>query len=399
MKTRAPDRLIFLAVLVDLLFLPFLLPVPVPLSFALLPVWFLSMRAMPQPRYLVAAVIGATIAVASFIAGYNTNFGGTDLNLQRAANTAIVVFMFGAYLCASVSRVGDCSPIFRILRAYIAFAFFLAALFFIDPASYFSVRSFWTFSDAGSSFDGLSILTRYTGILSDPNNAAVLSCAIAAFVVFYEPNRTKQNLGALAMTGVVVIASMSATGVICFSVLIAAYVMGTRRSLASKVFLIVAAGAVAAIMYELIRDTEVYRLAVDRIADSDANSRFSRWERAADWDKFMSSVLLGDGGSIYLRGREYRPHNGHIHLAYSFGLFCYLAFVAVFFKVRRLADWRHWVFLAILLIGFTVNVGVYEHRFAGAWALLMAMHHRMATSSRPKRRQPEVTYRRAVVSH
>ena len=68
-----------------------------------------------------------------------------------------------------------------------------------------------------------------------------------------------------------------------------------------------------------------------------------------------------------------------------------VAFVAVFFKVRRLADWRHWVFLAILLIGFTVNVGVYEHRFAGAWALLIAMHHRMATAPAPRRMRRKMT--------
>lgn len=381
----ALDEALFLILVADILFAPFLLPVPVPISFAILPLWIFTLRAAPESRVFVPACIGAAFALGSYIYGLDRLTPIDELATERMANTAIVIFMFGAYTMMMTTRMRSFRPVATLLRIYLIFLFTLALIFFVNPGTYFAIRSFWSFSESVEFASELNILTRFTGTMSDPNNLAVSTCAVAALLVFYQESKVWLNLIALTMTAVIVVASMSVTGVICYAILAAAYILASNLPTLTRLALLFAATITGIAVFYVIRDTEVFRLATERVMDSDADSRFSRWATAMDMNKFISSLVIGDGGTIFVNNFEYRPHNGHIHLAYSFGLICYLAFMLVFFRIPRLGQWRHYLFLAILFIGFTVNVGIYEHRFAGVWVILMVVYHRMTAASHIKR--------------
>lgn len=382
----ALDRAMFVLIMIDLLFLPFLLPIPVPLSFAALPIWILSLRPARMTGIVIVAIVGAAFAVFSYILGVGFAPSVEDLPLRRLANTAIIVFMFGAYAAGMMTRFPSFRPHMLLLRAYLVFVFILSLIFFWSIEDYFSIRQFWAFGDNVDIAVQLNTLTRFTGTLSDPNNLAVSTVAITAFLVFFSPQHVSRNIMAMAMTAVIVIASMSTTGVICYAALTAAFIIGSRLQIGARVFLLASSAIVGLAIFYMVRNTDIFILASQRVADSDTESRLSRWQLALDSSKFLGSLIVGDGGSISLDGIDYKPHNGHIHVVYSFGLICYLAFAAIFFRIRRISDWRHYLFLAIIFTGFTVNVGIYEHRFAGIWVILLIMYHQLAVPNPlPKR--------------
>ncbi|MGV1681744.1 hypothetical protein [Sphingopyxis sp. NJF-3] len=381
------DAALFLVLVADILFAPFLLPVPVPISFAILPIWIFTLRSVPQARVFVPACIGAAFAVLSYVYGLERIPSINDLAVERMANTAIVVFMFGAYVMMMTTRMWSFNRVIQLLRIYLIFLFILAVIFFINSSAYFAVRNFWSFKESVEIVSDLNILTRFTGTMSDPNNLAVSTCAITALLVLYQESKIWLNLIAMALTAVIVVASMSVTGVICYALLAATYVLGSKLPPLTRIALLMAAAITGLAIFFAIRETEVFRLATERVMDSDTDSRLSRWAVAMNMDKFIASIILGDGGTIFMNNFEYRPHNGHIHLIYSFGVFCYLAFISIFFRIRRIADWRHYLFLVILFIGFTVNVGIYEHRFAGVWVILMVIYHQVSAASHIRQRR------------
>ncbi|WP_158257972.1 hypothetical protein [Sphingopyxis lindanitolerans] len=372
--------------MIDLLFLPFLLPVPVPLSFAVLPIWLLSLRPERISAGAVIAIIGAMFAIFSYILGINSTPGIDDSSIRRSAYTAIIIFMFGTYVAGSMTNFRTFHLHIHILRLYLIFVFLLSIIFFWRFDDYFLVRQFWAFGDNVDIADNLNTLTRFTGTLSDPNNLAVSTVAITAFLVFFAPQQVGRNIAAMAMTAVIVIASMSSTGIICYAALIVAFITGSRLKTGPRILLLLGSVIVGIAIYDIVKNTDVFALASQRVADTDSESRLSRWQLALDSSKFLSSLIVGDGGTILLNGMEYKPHNGHIHVAYSFGLVCYIAFATIFFRVYRIRDWRHYLFLAIIFTGFTVNVGIYEHRFAGIWVVLLVIYHRLAAPQpAPKR--------------
>lgn len=378
-KPFALDQALFTFFVFDTLFIPLFLPVPLPLSFVILPIWMFAIPRMPPRQTVLWSLIGIGFATLSYIHGYDYTINDLVDNLptQRIANTAIVVVMFSAYALGMATRFRDFTTIARLFRIYLIFVLVLAVIFFVSVGDYFTVRSFWSFSNVDEFVTQLNTVTRFTGTMSDPNNFAVSTCAITAFLVFFDAERMGRNVVAIGITALAVVASMSVEGVICFAILLASFIVGSRMPSGTKALLIFATAVTGLGIFLAIRDTEVFRFAMDRVRDSDADSRYSRWARALDAGKFISSLIIGDGGTILLAGQDYRPHNGHIHLMYSFGLPCYIAFMAVFFRVRNITNWRHYVFLAILFIGFTINVGIYEYRFAGVWVALLVMYHRI----------------------
>lgn len=374
------DRALFILFAIDILFVPLFLPIPMPLSFAILPIWFLSLRRAPPPKVLIWAFIGIVFAMFSYLYGYNDSIAVDSLATQRIAYTAILILMFSAYAMGMATRFDGFSTVFALLRIYLIFVFLMAILFFVNFEAYFAIRGFWSFGHNVDLATELNSMTRFTGTMSDPNNLAVSTCAIAAILIFYEPSRIARNIAAVAMTCVIVTASMSVTGVICLSILVTAFVFGSRLGPTAKILLIVSTAIVGAGVFFTIHGTEVFYLATERVQDSSADTRFSRWQMAMDAHKFIHSLFIGDGGTIVLHGEDYRPHSGFIHLLYSFGMPCFFAFLATFFRLRNIADWRHYLFLVLLLIIFTVNVGIYEHRFGGIWVILLIVYHRSRLS-------------------
>jgi hypothetical protein len=382
--------------MLDVLFMPYLLPIPVPISGLLIPFWLLSTGIRVSGKVWMPCLLGSFTVALSYFVGLYTIVHDQELYLTRFVNAGILVYMFVTFALAQEDAKGNSRIIVMMLQAYVALSFLLALVFFLEPNVYFSIREQWTFNTEEVYYSALTVLVRYTGILSDPNNMAASTSAVAAMLVFLEPRRILRNVGVIAMTAVILVATMSVTGLVCFLVLTGSYIFLSRfteRFSHNMVMRIVAVAvlAIAAFgVYLFIKDQLVLQLALERVSQSDPESRFSRWLIVFDYDKIVDSVLIGDGGSIFWEGRDYRPHNGHLYLIFAFGIFAYVAFVWVFFRCRRNLGITNFVFSVIMFICFTVNVGIYEHRFSGIWVILAALYaeasRRRANLSNEERR-------------
>lgn len=391
-------RQLLLAVFaLDILFLPFLLPIPVPISVFVFPAWLLFARKRTplQDHLLLFFAAGLVLAVyaASRFASINVEgFGEAQL-----INSGLMIFMLLSFAAIDDLRHDNLKLIYRLLQAYIIFSLLLSFVFLIDPYSYYALRALWSFDDSDMSLGPISIITRCTGILSDPNNHAVSICAIAAFLVAVKRTRVMLNLATIFACAIIVTTTMSATGFICLAILGAYFFFSSRITNSkvtdsmTKVFLFLVCLFLITFLLRLVQDTLIFQLALERLELSDVNSRFDRWAIIFDLQKISTSLFIGDGGAIYWDGRLYKPHNGHFHVFFAFGGLVYVVFVAKLFNVRKWDMWRDAAFLVIIFAGFTVNVGIYEHRFAGIWLLLLCGFYEFAgvrnASLRKKRHQ------------
>lgn len=403
MRTLSTNVLFFRFFVIDTLFTPFFLPVPI--SVFVWPFWFIMQLSNRQVKLqsLSVAAIGIIFSIASFILGLSETGVDQEMIQDRFLFTGVICYMFATYITVENCAVDDSRFLTRILILYLLFSTALAILFIINPQTFFSVRSFWTFSGDVTDIAVISIITRFTGLLSDPNNMAVATCAISAFIIFNHKNVMSVNFLILLMTSIIVVSTMSATGLICLIILVLAFIFVARFSENASLNTVWRFGAVLGmafaflILWYALKDTIVFNLALERLEQSDADSRFSRWAIIGDGQKIISSILFGDGGTIIWQGLNYKPHNGHFHVFFSFGLIAYICFCWIFFRVKDFSNMKGYLFLLILFIGFTVNVGIYEPRFAGIWVILVSYIHGAFSATVPvKARQYRVPIRKTA---
>lgn len=377
----------------DILFLPFVLPIAVPMSVLVFPSWLLFARKRTPLQDHLLLFVAAGLVLAVYMAGRLAPVNLEGFGEAQFNNTGLMMFMLLSFAAIDDLRHDNLKLIYRLLQAYIIFSLGLSLAFLVDPYSYYALRSFWAFDDSDMSLGPISTITRCTGILSDPNNHAVSICAIAAFLVAVKRTRVLLNLVTIFACAIIVTTTMSATGFICLAILGAYFFYSSRITNSkvtdsmTKVFLFLVCLVIVAFVLRLVQDILIFQLALERLGLSDVNSRFDRWAIIFDLPKIYTSLFFGDGGAIYWDGRLYKPHNGHFHVFFAFGGLVYVVFMANMFNIRKWDMWRDAAFMAIIFAGFTVNVGIYEHRFAGIWLLLLGGFYEFAGVRNASRRE------------
>ena len=119
-------------------------------------------------------------------------------------------------------------------------------------------------------------------------------------------------------------------------------------------------------------ESNVTQIALERVSSSSADSRFVIWKTLLVNENPFKYLLIGTGGNVFVNGLPFKPHNGHFHLIYSYGWIVYGLFMFVYFRKRKNTTWKEYFFLIPFLLGFTVNVGIYEPRFLNILSLLVA---------------------------
>lgn len=266
------------------------------------------------------------------------------------------------------------------LKWYIIFKSILAAVFLLSPPSYFRVRSFWTLSGNTIEVGDLSIITRFTGTLSDPNNFACIMVAVVAFVIFRQPYKMMQNVGILLLSSISIVASMSVTAICAFLIIVAIYATFARLSARRGTRLLLRFALVSVIpiiffaAFQVFKDNLVVQLALQRVTESSTDSRLAKFAILADFDKLLPALFIGEGATIIWNGGIFQPHIGHIYLIFGYGVPAYILFLLAFFPVSLRKPLVNAAFLLPIFLGFSLNVGIYEPRFGGIWALLVGLY-------------------------
>jgi hypothetical protein len=385
------DKAVFIIVVLDLMFLPYIRSLSASLSMLILPLWFIFRTSLliKDPDFKIC-IFAFSIVVFSFLAAFATYPDGFMLRngdygyaISMAPNTVIISYMLMYFIFFKTIAIKYQINIQSYLIAYIFFISILAAIFYYDPSLYFKVRSFWTMYDniiEVSIFESSSF--RFTGTLSEPNNLAAIICAIMAYILFFCEQRYLTKVTVIMLSSFTVVATMSSSGIFILSIiLLLFFVLGfitqsnNRKKFILNMASILSILALAIFAFSYLQETLVGKVSAERIASNSMGSRFQIWFNSFDIEKILMSLFWGDGGLVIFDGRVINPHNGHLHLIYSYGLIFYSIFMYLFFSpwIKRFFSIRAAFFIPIAVC-FTINVGIYELRFAGLTALLIACY-------------------------
>lgn len=400
MKMRLSKSGLELAVfwfcVVDIMFLPFIKILSISASMPLLLAWytlnFYKLKLTVEFKYfllfallLTASVLLSFVVQPDFLT--DKHGGAVYVYKQNIVYASILLFMFMYYFyfqyCINKYHI----KIQKILYVYLIFNFLLSLYFMLSPHQFFELKSLWSMNSSDVNFEEFSSLIRFTGLFNDPNNAAVMSTALLAFLLFNEKTNLLISLLFISLISFVVVTTMSVTGAITlvFVISMFAYLSVSRFDGINKlifVFLSVAAIATAiwiitSLQLLSVTDNVVVDAAMQRVqedAGESGGNRVERWKRLLVNSPIFYHIIIGQGGVISLGDALLKPHNGHLYLIYGYGLLAYLIFLYTFFRKRASAPAKDYMFLIPLFLLFSINVGVYDFRYSIIMALLVATY-------------------------
>jgi len=307
-------------------------------------------------------------------------YGESDVLVWRnnIVNLAILLYAVAVYFFYKHLMDTYRFNISYLLLFYLAFVFSLAVPYFFEPLLYFQLRSLWTLSGNVITFEEFSSIYRFSGILSDPNNAAVVFSAVVAYLIFNQKAKQIHAYGLFLVLLFLTICTMSSTGFILFALLAVFYVLHVLSSSSlDKVIIFSFFCLLALALYPIVSklgflESEVLATALERLSENSSESRFKIWKDLIFNERIVYHFFVGGGATLIIDGELVKPHNGNIYLIYAFGFWGYLFFLYIFFRRRYDLPLRFYYFIVLLFLGFSVNVGLYDFRFTMILALLVA---------------------------
>lgn len=380
-KENKIDKKIFYICIIDTLFLPYIPVLSIKISLIALIYWFLKMnkniKIEKNEKMIIFFVF--LVIVSVLVSGFSNNLSIWNSNIINSL--ILIQGMVYLFFYLYYFKYYDQSLKY-ILIIYIVFSLVLCIVFYISPGNFFKLRNLWSISGNYLNFNvsTLSIITRFGGLLSDPNNAAVIYVAILLYLVFSTKITLNQSVILLAFVGILVFATMSTTGLICyvFAGILSLYqIIKKFVNYKNKVetylltFLLI---IIFVAVFCTITQTEVYKLVLERASDSTLSTRTDNWLEIIKGINISSVFLLGAGGNIIVNDHIVRPHNGHIFLIYNFGFLAYFIFMYLIFRYRKGSEKKQYSFLLVVFIGFTINVGLLDQRFLFLLVLLVSKY-------------------------
>lgn len=398
MAIQRVDRLMLLAIVVDVLLLPVLPRVFLPASTAIC-LWVVltrwttkKLRLNLRARLFILLILLSGLASfalkPAFVNLHNATLSARiavheeDLKRLLYLLIAIMFYVCVRYLAEQdarfahwVGKVGTTGVLLAAVVLYVRFTF--------SYPDYVGFRDVMLGTNVNlSSVDELQragYLQRFGFILLDPNNAAYFMIMMSAFslqnaresfwikclawlVLLYAPFATR-SLGGLYAT-------------LLYIAVASAFSVRGRTSAATMGLSLLSVAALGTI---LLADVMAGSGIIDSIAKTQ-EATLDRWEsntltsRLDNWALLLASGLppiIGNGYVLVLEGRWFSPHSDHFRFLYGYGI---LAYVCIFREVVK-GDYRsrRFLFLIPVIVAFTVNSFIDEPRFLFTGAVLLAL--------------------------
>ncbi len=307
-------------------------------------------------------------------------FKDGHLNIWRNnfVNFGLIVIFVVYYIYFKYNPTVSLLSILKIFKYYLLLNLALVIIFIYDYVLFFNLRDAWS---AGSNIiirEQFSTITRYTGIISDPNNLAVGIVAILGFITFSGHLTLRKMFFYFPLVLLIVTASMSKTGFLAFFVLVIACLI-FRQDKAYFVFLLLL--STLSVLYVLSReDVMVFNYALERMVGLSNETRVNKFAYYLDSANIIDHFAWGEGGTVFINGIWDKPHIGHFHMIYNYGFIAYILFLYTFFRFRIKERLVEYVPIFILLLGFSTNTGFIDYRFTALSALLISLYARSSSA-------------------
>jgi hypothetical protein len=382
------DVLIGYAALIDLLFLPYLRLLVMPLSLPVLLIWTLVRVNLELDEDTKLFLLLGGGVIASVIVG--TMFRDVPtvtLNVKRAfqlLSTFVYFFYFRWLASRTVLRL---SP---ILTAFVIYHTLWLIFFLLMPtvalgyllAIYGSVEQF-------ASTYALSL--RFPYAFSDPNTAAYFFLVAIGFLVTRSHlSRIRGSLLAVVIL-VTLIVCQSRGALLAAGCMVLVLLWQTRHWFREHPKVVLAIGLVLglcvimAVSWVVTHGDLVRRLTVliqlqDRLTGDqsthDGRASFYRWVIST-----YAPLPIGFGYAIIRNGDYFAPHSDQLRLMYCYGFIAWLALLGLVFRDMLR---RGYLFLIPAFVAFSINTLVDEQKILGLVLIALGITRSFSQSRRAR---------------
>lgn len=380
------NKLFSIIILLDICCFPYIRILRSLFSMILLITWYLfNLKKISLDKEMKFFLISIPLVLISAMLGYmylpkivNTpttlhgNITGYTITIVYIITYTIMFIFTYLYYFYFKNEVESNLILKKILPVLLTIFTVMAIVYLYSPMIFFSIRSFWTLSGTEmiATLDTATYY-RFTGPFSDPNNTACISIAIAIYIFENKLYSDKVRYMSMIMCAVILMATMSSTGVIAFVLYVLAKIMisiiTTKKIVINrkKIGMIILFFIVCIIGIIVMSGNSLVKTSLDRITNNSdsANIRFEIWEALLKGKWLPKYILSGFGNIILLNNKAILPHNGHLYLIYSYGLIVYLIFIYVFFRKRKNVSVSSYLYVIPLFLCFTMNVGLIDARY------------------------------------
>lgn len=349
--------------ILDLLFFPYIRLIKFKISFILLLFTFYYEK-MSKKEFFIKIII-ILLIVFSFLIE-SIFFKGNYFKENIVAAGLMVLGYLNFYYYKNLNKI----EIVYFLKSYMIFNFILAILYQVSPSSYFEIRRLWTLNGQEIEVQSL-LISRFTGILSEPNNCATISLAIGFYLLYNKKTflTIKDKFILPILLFIIVFSTMSSSGLICLGVFYIFYfkefILWKDIKKIKKILFL----TVGIVIFSYLLSSSTIQLALERYKINSGDSRFQIWKEILENSNIFYNTLIGRSGVI-IENKLRKPHNGHLYLIYSYGLIFWLIFIYNFFLIK-ISKWKKYLFLFPILFGFTINTVVLDIRYFVIWGILI----------------------------
>ncbi len=387
LKFNKEDFLLYFVV-IDILFLPYVRVLHVSISMLLFPFWFAAnLKNLNRRKEFTVSVMFLSLGLVSLLVG---SIMYTQLSGSILTDYVILFFSILYYLFFSEHIKKQQYNFGNIFFVLMVFATLMAVFYRISPQGYFNIRANWSMSGTAITYvDGF--YNRFTFIESDPNSIGSILSAMMIYILLIDHQMKKwKKYLSVALTGIVVIITISATALIVYigsiviCILFSKWKVPTGRM--SRIGLAaISSIAVAAVLFLLyarsrglfqVNTLEYISTRVGtNISSGTMSGRTIIWAdiiRTFDWGNY---IIVGRGKPISAAGILRKTHNGHLHMILSYGFIAYVLFLYIFFRKKKNQPLKKHLPLIPLFLLFSVNTVISDYRALMAFSLLAAICH------------------------
>lgn len=382
------QNIIVYLLILDILFLPYIKIIGTSLSSILLIlILIFNFNTIYSIKRNLLVYVFFILAILSFMISC---FRFPMYKLTNLSRLVILVMTILLFIYLKNCKVLNKIHIEKILLIYLFFNTILALIFYFNVGDYFQLKNIWSLSlTQYDSNTTANVLTRFCGIVSDPNNCACLTISICAFLDNYKLSK-KYLLLKNVMSIFIVVATMSVSGIMCLAfyfsfIYILRPLFEKKVNLLSIIINISSLILIISIILVLL-NSDIGSLLIDRIElNSTGGGRIERWINILSNFNILKYTIIGLGGTLVLNGTILNPHNGFLYLIYNYGLIVAIIFtlkiIVPFFKsVPKL--FKENLFFIFFLINFIYNTVLLDYRVALTYTIIYSTSLYMANTKR-----------------
>ncbi len=381
------EKVCFYFVVVDVLFFPYFRFIHMSFSIPFVVVSLLGELIVRKKSILSPYILMFFFfSIASIMRGILFN---PTTYIRKDLFSVGLIYLYMAYYLFYKRSVGEnASFVVKVLKLYLWFVFTGAIIFAIAPQQYFNLRSVWQMSREIIIYKQ-AYFSRYTYIVSDPNNCGCLVVAVLmAILVMDKELCYKKKIIYCLITSFSCVVTLSTTGflvLICSMALYCMLFINLKKFRIAQlrwlfVFSFFAICILIILFSNIDLETTVLATAkgriLDHLAGGTASGRKDYWIGTIKNFNWLKYIVLGCGVGVQGRdGYMYPGYSGHFQLILYYGFISYISFMYIFFRKPKALPWKTYICLFPAIVCFSVNVGLEDYRTCSVFVLISALYH------------------------